>query len=107
MAYSLDFRKHIFKVKEKEGLTFKETSERFSICIRTLFRWSNNIEPKKKRNRPSIKLDMKALRKDVLDHPDKYQSERAKQFGVCQSTIFYALKRLNISFKKNALSSKS
>ena len=43
---------------------------------------------------------MEALRKDVKDYPDLYQHERAKKFGVGQSTIFYALKRLNISNKK-------
>jgi len=48
---------------------------------------------------------MEALRKDVEDYPDLYQHERAKKFGVGQSTIFYALKRLNISNKKNAIPS--
>lgn len=48
---------------------------------------------------------MEALRKDVQDYPDRYQYERAKIFGVSQSAIFYALKRLNISYKKNAVSS--
>ncbi len=48
---------------------------------------------------------MKALEKDVKDNPDHYQYERAKKFGVSQSAIFYALKRLNISNKKNSISS--
>ena len=34
MAYSLDFRKRVFSLKEKLGLTFKETSERFGVEIR-------------------------------------------------------------------------
>ena len=105
MAYSLDFRKQVFKVKQKEGLTFEQTSERFSIAMRTLFRWQKRIEPIVKRNKPSTKVDMEALAKDVEDNPDSYQHERAKKFGVSQSTIFYALKRLKISYKKNAISS--
>ncbi|GAA3600531.1 IS630 transposase-related protein [Flavivirga amylovorans] len=105
MAYSLDFRQQVFKIKQKEGLTFQELSERFSIPIRTLFRWQKRIEPKTKRNKPSTKIDMEALSKDVKDNPDHYQYERAKTFGVSQSAIFYALKRLNISNKKNAVSS--
>jgi len=105
MAYSIDFRRQVFKVKEKEGLTFQELSEKFSIPIRTLFRWQNRIEPKSKRNKPSTKIDMAALLKDVQDNPDHYQYERARTFGVSQSAIFYALKRLNISNKKNAISS--
>jgi transposase len=105
MAYSLDFREHVFKVKQQGQLTFQEVSERFSIPIRTLFRWQQRIEPKTKRNKPSTKIDMEALSKDVRDNPDHYQHERAKTFGVSQSAIFYALKRLNISNKKNAVPS--
>lgn len=104
MAYSLDFRQRVFKIKEKEGLTFQELSDRFEIPIRTLFRWQRRIEPKVKRDKPSTKIDMDALRKDVEDHPDRFQYEHAKKFGVHQSTIFYALKRLGFSNKKNVIS---
>jgi hypothetical protein len=41
---------------------------------------------------------MEALAQDVTDHPDAYQQERAQKFGVRQSAIFYALKRLNLSY---------
>lgn len=91
MAYSLDFRKQVFKVKQKENLTFQELSDRFDIPIRTLFRWQKRIEPKSKRDKPATKIDMDALDEDVKQHPDSYQYERAKKFGVSQSTIFYAL----------------
>ena len=107
MSYSIDFRRQVFKIKELKKLTFQETSERFGITIRTLFRWQERIEPKVKRNKPSTKVDMEALRKDVDQNPDHYQYERAKKMGVGQSTIFYALKRLGISNKKNAIPSKS
>jgi len=105
MCYSLDFRRQVFKVKDKENLTFQEVSDRFDISIRTLFRWQKQIEPKTKRNKPATKIDMEALSKDVSANPDHYQYERAKKFGVSQSAIFYALKRLKISYKKNAISS--
>ncbi len=105
MAYSLDFRKQVFKVKQKENLTFQELSDRFDIPIRTLFRWQKRIEPKSKRDKPATKIDMDALDEDVKQHPDSYQYERAKKFGVSQSTIFYALQRLKISLKKNSISS--
>ena len=107
MAYSLDFRKQVFKIKRQEKLTFQQTSERFDIPARTLFRWQNRLEPKAKRNKPSTKVDMEILKKDVAQNPDHYQYERARKFGVGQSTIFYALKRLGISNKKNAVSSQS
>ena len=105
MSYSLDFRRQVFKLKQKEELTFQELSDRFDIPIRTLFRWQKRIEPKDKRNKPATKVDMEALAKEVKEHPDLYQYERAKKFGVSQSTIFYALKRLKISYKKNAVPS--
>ena len=105
MAYSLDFRRQAFKIKQEEKLTFQELSERFSVPIRTLFRWQKRIEPKVKRNKPSTKIDMEALLKDVKDNPDYYQYERAKAFGVSQSAIFYALKRLDFTNKKNVISS--
>lgn len=105
MSYSLDFRKKVFKIKYKERLTFQEASDWFGIPIRTLFRWQKNIEPITKRNKPSTKIDMEALRKDVEENPDLYQYERTKKFGVGQSTIFYALKRLKITNKKNSFPS--
>ena len=105
MAYSLDFRKQVFKVKQKEKLTFQEVSDRFGVPIRTLFRWQKRIIPKTKPNKPSTQLNMEALRKDVEDNPDHFQYERAKKFGVSQSAIYYALRRLKISCKKNAISS--
>ncbi len=43
---------------------------------------------------------MEVLRKDIQNYLDRYQYERAKIFGVSQSAIFYALQRLNISYKK-------
>ena len=100
MSYSIDFRKQLFKIKDNEDLTFEQASERFGVPIRTLFRWKNCIYPKTKRNKPSTKVDIEALRKDVEQNPNHYQYERAKKLDVAQSTIFYALKRLG---KKNAI----
>jgi transposase len=103
--YSLDFRKRMFAIKEKEGLTFLEVSKRFGVGIRTLFAWQNKIEPCITRNKPATKIDMEALATDIKKHPDSYQWERAGRFGVSQRGIGYALKRLRISYKKNTISS--
>jgi predicted transcriptional regulator len=73
MLYSIAFRKQLFKIKDNAGLTFKQPSERFGVPIRTLFRWKNSIDPKTKRNKPSTKVDIEALRKDVEQNPDHYQ----------------------------------
>ena len=45
MTYPLKFRQKVFVVKDKFHLTFEQTSERFDIPIRTLFRWQNKLEP--------------------------------------------------------------
>ena len=107
MTYSLNFRQKVFAVKAKYGLTFEQTSERFDISIRTLFRWQQRLEPCLKRNKPATKIDMLALAKDVEARPDDYQWERAKRLGVSDRAIGYALKRLGMSYKKNTQAPKS
>ncbi|MDR0218680.1 MAG: transposase, partial [Enterobacteriaceae bacterium] len=52
MGYSLDFRKRVLAYKEKHSLTFEQTSTHFEVAIRTLFRWSNKIEPCLTRHKP-------------------------------------------------------
>jgi hypothetical protein len=91
------------KMKEKSNLTFQKTSEKFNTGMRTLFRWQREIEPKLTRNKPATKVDMEKLRRDVEKDPDDYLSERAERFGVSVSGIFYALRRLNVSYKKNSV----
>ena len=105
MSYSLDFRKHVFKIKEREALNFEAVSVRFGISVRTLFRWQIRLEPKTTRNKPATKIDMAALEKHVEDYPDAYQYERASALGVSPNCILYALRRLKISRKKNFFSS--
>ncbi|BAP57310.1 transposase [Thioploca ingrica] len=60
-----------------------------------------------KTNRSTTKIDMEALKRDVEQYPDAYQYERAKRLGVSRRGIGYALKRLEISRKKNVLTSAS
>ena len=105
MAYSMDFRHRVFKIKEEKNLTFEKTSERFGVNIRTLFRWQRDIDYKKTRNKPATRIDMDKLRKDVDNYPDAYLCERAERFKVSITGMFYALKRLNITYKKNPGSS--
>ena len=100
MAYSLDFRKRVFAFKAKNQLTFDETCNHFHIPTRTLFRWQKRLEPKTTRNKPATKIDMEALAKAIQKHPDRYQYEHAQTFGVTQGAIWFALKRLDISYKK-------
>ena len=101
MTYPLEFRRKVFATKEKFQLTFQETSERFDIPIRTIFRWQRQLEPRTQRNKPATKVDMEKLAQHVKNHPDAYLRERAQVFGVTFQAIHCALKRLNISYKKN------
>ena len=107
MTYSLDFRQKVMDYKTKKGLTFEQTSDHFDIGIRTLFPWSSSLSPCNKRQKPATKINMDTFKQDVENSPDAYQWERALRFGVHQSTIYYALKRLEISDQKNTTTSKS
>ena len=105
--YSLDFRKRVFAIKEKDNLTFAQTSKRFGVGMRTMFAWRKRMEPKTTRNKPATKIDMEALRRDVRKSPDRFQWERAQDYSVSAWAIGKALRRLNVSFKKNSVSSQS
>ena len=106
VTYSLDFRMKILSVKEKENLSFRKAAKRFGVGVATLIRWSKNPKPLMNRNKSATKIDMEALKKDIQDNPDSYQYERAQRFGVSQNAIWHAMKRLNVSYKKNSQASK-
>lgn len=107
MTYSIDFRRKVLDVKKKEGLTFEETAKRFCVGKNSLFLWSKKLEPIEKRNTKPRRIDLSALKKDIEDYPDAYQCERAQRLGVSEHCIFWNLKKLNITYKKNSLSSQS
>ena len=100
MTYPIEFRKKVMEVKAKYSLTYQETAERFCIGKDTLTRWHKCLEPKQTKERPSIKLNPSKLEQDIQQYPDAYQYERAERLNVSSSCIFYALKRMNMSFKK-------
>ena len=97
----------MFEIKKEEGLTYEETSKRFKVGMATLFRWKKNIKGKKKWDQPWRKINKEKLQKDRELHPDKYQYERAKDYGVSAWAIGCAIKRLNISVKKKSVSPES
>jgi hypothetical protein len=41
-----------------------------------------------------------------IKYPDAYQFERAERLRVSEFCIWYALKKLNITYKKNSATSK-
>ena len=57
MTYSLDFRRHVLSVREKEKLTIAEASARFSVGIASVTRWLSRLEPMRGRNKPATKIE--------------------------------------------------
>ena len=55
MTYSIDFRKKLLAMKEKEELSFESISKRFGVGKNSVFVWSKKISPLKNRNRASTK----------------------------------------------------
>jgi hypothetical protein len=73
MTDSIKFREPVVSKKDKFSSTFEQTSARFDVLMRILFRWKNKMEPNKIRNKPVPKIDMAALKKDVAVSPDDDQ----------------------------------
>lgn len=107
MTYSSDFRRKVLSVREKEGLTIAQVAARFCVGVASVTRWVKNPDPKLTRNKPATKIDMTALARDVQDYPDAYQYERARRLGVSEKGIGHALRRMGITYKKNASTSQS
>jgi len=107
MSYSLDFRKKVLQVREKENLSMHSVAKRFAVGVASVMGWSKNIEAKKTRNKPATKIDMESLKIDIEKYPDAYLKERAARLGVSHNCIWHALKRLGVTYKKNFSSSQS
>jgi len=101
MTYSIDYRLKVLSVREKEDLTIAEVAERFCVGIATVVRWLKRVEPQRTRVKPATKIDRIALARDVREYPDAYQKERARRLGVSEKGIGHALRRMNITYKKN------
>ena len=105
--YSLDFRMKVLEIKKQDQLSFMNVAKRFGVGVASVFRWSKEPTPKFSRNKPATKIDMEALKEDIKKYPDAYQYERAERMRVSQSAIWQAIRRLEVTYKKNPLSSES
>jgi transposase len=89
-----------------DGHTIKETSEVFKIGTTTIKEWkklraetgSLNTRPHERKN---TKIDSDRLVSYINEHPDSYLFEIAEVFNCTAQAVFYALKRLGITRKKN------
>ncbi|MGQ0527214.1 MAG: IS630 transposase-related protein [Alphaproteobacteria bacterium] len=106
MTYSSDFRRRVLSVREKEGLAIAQVAARFCVGVASVVRWLKTPEPRRRRHKPATKIDMAALARDIERHPDAYRYERALRLGVSEKGIGHALRRMGISYKKNAAPSK-
>ncbi len=106
MTYSSDFRRKLLSVREKEGLTISQVSARFNVGVASVVRWLKRPEPHRSRYKPATKICRIVLARDVREHPDSYHYERAQRLNVSTQGICDALKRMEITYKKSAASSK-
>jgi transposase len=107
MTYSIDFRKKVLQVREKENLSIQEVAKRFGVGVASVMRWINKLEPQKNRNKPATKINMDALKEDLKIHPDGYLKERAERLNVSHNCVWRALRRLKITYKKNSTAPQS
>jgi len=104
MAYSIDFIERAVAYKQA-GHTFEQLREAFGIPSATYYDWEEKLdsgyyerEIKRERKR---KIDKEELKRDVEKRPDAYLRELAEKYGCTESAVFYALKELNITRKKD------
>ena len=105
MSYDIKYRQRVVNYL-CEGNSIRKTAEMFKVSPTTLQAWKSQLNETgtlapKKRATPWRKIDPEKLRQYVDEHPDAYQHEMATFFGVRLFAIQKALKRLQITRKKN------
>ena len=106
MTYSIDYRKQVLS-SITDGMTIREAALFYGLSTSTIHSWQKKLAPKTTRNKAPTKIPDDALLQDVKAYPDDYQYERANRLGCSKTGIHHALKRLNISQKKDTRASKS
>ena len=101
MTYSIDLRQRVVDYVERGGSKAAATRV-FNVSRGSIYNWfgRESLIPTKVIRRNG-KLDWKRLREDVIKHPDRLLRERAAIFGVRINAIWYAMKSMNIRYKKN------
>ena len=88
------------------GHTKAETAAVFKVGTSTLQTWKSQLnetgtlEPKKRR-KTWRKLDPEKLKAYLEEHPDAYLKEIAQVFECSDVAVLKAMRRLNITRKKN------
>lgn len=105
MSYEIKYRQRAVEYWN-EGHSKRVTAEVFKISPTTLQKWKTQLNTTgkleaKKRRETWRKIPPVALKEYIEKHPDAYLKEIAQVFGCSDVAIMKALKRLNISRKKN------
>ena len=104
MAHSEDLRRRVVKYI-RQGGSKAEASRRYDIGLRTIYAWlgrGDDQTPHKPGPKDAHKIDMKKLAEMAGNRGTELMlREMAKEFGVDQSAVSKALKRLGVSRKKN------
>ncbi|GHV40731.1 hypothetical protein FACS1894187_21900 [Synergistales bacterium] len=105
MTYDKKFRERAIAYKDG-GHTFEELNEAFGIDSGRYYHWkelletTGSLEDKKICERKR-KINKDELKKAVEEKPDAYLYELAELFDCTVQAIFYALRKMKITYKKN------
>ena len=108
MAYNNGIKRIAMKSIHVDKRTLIYTCEHLLISLTTLKRWlclykEGKLYEVKPRSRKGRKVNDEALVAYVSEYPDAYLEEIARVFGMTNSGIYRALKRLGVSRKKKLL----
>ena len=104
MAYSMDFRRRAIEYMD-EGHTTAQLKEAFGTFASTLNRWrrlietAGSLEPLPIPGRPPA-IDLESLKRAIEEKPDAYLRELAEQYNCSVTAVFYAIKKLKLTYKK-------
>ena len=103
-GYSEDLRVKVVEFLKK-GHTIKETAETFGVSMKSVSIWKKMDKEGKRLvfefvPRSPHRINHEKLLAYVKEHPDAYLREIAAHFSVGLTTIWNALHRLGIRYKK-------
>lgn len=103
MRCSSDLRKRVVEFVRGGG-SKADAARLYQVSRASVYNWLNDDDVssyEKPGPKGSRKIDLDVLAAHVEEHDDLTQSERARHFGVSRHCMWYNLRRLKISRKKN------
>lgn len=103
MRISSDLRKRVIDFV-KAGGPKAAAARRFGVGVASVHRWCKAPDPlaySKPGPKKGWRLDRAALAQHIADRPDATYAERARHFGVSRGAIWWGIKQLRVTRKKN------